>query len=77
MDDNFNELLTALKVLRMKFARAEGVPLYIIFSNATLTELARLRPKTLEELQTVPGIGSVKARRFGPEVLEVIRSHEN
>ncbi len=75
MDDDFNELLSALKMLRMRFARAEGVPLYIVFTNATLTELARRRPETMEELQSIPGIGSVKAQRFGQELISVIRAH--
>ena len=77
MDDSFNELLAALKALRLSFARSEGVPLYVIFSNATLTEMARMRPRTMEEFLAVPGVGSVKARRFGQEFLRLIRSHED
>ena len=77
MDDSFNELLAALKALRLSFARSEGVPLYVIFSNATLTQMARMRPRTMEEFLAVPGVGSVKARRFGPEFLRLIRSHED
>ena len=48
------------------------MPLYCILSNATLTELARCRPTTREELQAVKGIGPVKAERYGHTLLEII-----
>ena len=72
-DDEGNDLLTRLKLLRLQIAREEGVPLYVIFSNATLLEMTRQRPRTMEALLDIPGVGAVKAQRYGRLFLEAIR----
>ncbi len=72
-DDEDNDLLTRLKLLRLQIAREEGVPLYVIFSNATLLEMTRQRPRTMEALLDIPGVGTVKAQRYGRLFLEAIR----
>lgn len=74
-DAGANGLLEALKLLRLKIARKEGVPLYVVFSNATLDEMVRLRPETMEEFMNVSGVGTVKARRYGELFIDAIRSH--
>ena len=66
-------LLAALKALRFRLARDAGVPAYIIFSNATLTDMAALRPLDMEEFLQVSGVGRVKAERYGQAFLEAIR----
>ncbi len=60
-----NGLLEALKLLRLNIAREEGVPLYVVFSNATLMEMVRLKPRTMADFLAVPGVGTVKAKRYG------------
>ncbi|HEX7086810.1 MAG TPA: DNA helicase RecQ [Vicinamibacterales bacterium] len=63
-----------LRLLRLELARARGVPPYVIFHDVTLHELARLKPRSLDELRQVTGIGERKAEAFGEAVLEVLRS---
>lgn len=67
-------LLTSLKAHRMQLAQKEGVPAYIIFSNATLADMARKRPVSIEALLEVSGVGKIKARRYGNSFLRVIQT---
>ena len=70
-------LFTALKALRLRVAREEGVPAYLIFSNATLADMAARAPVTMDSLLQVSGVGGYKAQRYGREFLEEIaRYHE-
>ena len=68
-------LLAALRAERTRLARQEGVPPYIIFSNAALTDMAAKAPKTMEEFLEVSGVGQVKAQRYGAEFLAVIAGY--
>lgn len=65
-------LLAALREKRTQLAREAQVPAYIVFSNATLADMAAKRPVTMEEFMQVTGVGSVKAERYGAEFLGVI-----
>lgn len=65
-------LLTALKAERTRLAQREAVPAYIIFSNATLADMAAKAPRTIEQFLEVSGVGEVKAARYGNEFLSVI-----
>jgi len=65
------ELLDALKAKRRELA--EGQPLYTVFSNRTLVEMAEHAPVTAAQLRAVHGIGEVKLRRYGEDFLAVIR----
>jgi ATP-dependent DNA helicase RecQ len=66
------ELFDALRELRRKLADERHVPPYIIFSDATLRELARVRPSSLEQMRLVYGIGDAKLRELGAVFLQVI-----
>ncbi len=67
------QLFDALRDWRRQKAAALGnVPAYLIYPDKTLKELARLKPKTVEELMEVRGIGEAKAQRFGVETLALI-----
>ncbi len=66
-------LLAALKTLRFRLAQEAGVPAYIIFSNATLSDMASLRPLNMEEFLQVSGVGRVKAERYGQAFLQAIQ----
>jgi DNA helicase-2/ATP-dependent DNA helicase PcrA len=63
----------ALRKWRLERARAEEVPAFVVFSDATLHELADGLPRTPAELASVPGIGPVKLERYGDDVLRVLR----
>ena len=65
-------LLAALKAKRLELARAADVPAYVIFTDRTLQEIAAARPKTLDELARVHGVGQAKLKRYGDMVLEMV-----
>ncbi len=65
-------LFDALKQWRAAAARAANVPAFVIFHDSTLEALARSRPATPAALLAVPGIGKVKATRFGADVLALV-----
>ena len=67
-------LFEELRVLRMEIARRRRVPPYVIFHDTTLREIARLKPKTKEELRHVYGVGDRKAEDLGDLVLAVVKS---
>jgi DNA helicase-2/ATP-dependent DNA helicase PcrA len=64
----------ALKRWRLKRAKADEIPAYVVFHNSTLAEIAERRPRTIAELASVPGIGPAKLERYGAEVLAALES---
>ena len=69
-----DDLVARLKDLRRRLAQAEDVPLYVIFSNATLLDMAHKCPQTREALLTVSGVGEKKAERYGQAFLDLLRA---
>ena len=67
-------LFQTLRALRKELATAQGVPPYVVFSDASLEEMAARRPRTAEELLTVGGVGETKLARYGDEFLRVLAS---
>jgi len=65
-------LFERLRAFRRMIALQLGVPPYVVFHDAALLEMAALRPRTLEELRLVKGVGEKKLERFGPAFLKVI-----
>ena len=65
LDAAGQELYARLASLRGELAREQGVPSYFIFSNATLVDMCAKRPKTLDELLGVSGVGTKKAELYG------------
>ena len=70
-----SKLLADLKALRKRLAEKEKVPAFVIFSNATLEDMAKKQPKTMDEFLTVSGIGRVKAQRYGTAFLKELEKH--
>jgi ATP-dependent DNA helicase RecQ len=68
-----SELLDALKRWRRETAIAAGVPAYVVFHDATLTAIAAARPKSLNDLLLVSGVGESKLRKYGEEILDLLR----
>ena len=68
------DLFDRLRAVRLEIARARGVPPYVIFHDATLREMARLRPTSLDALLAVKGVGARKADDLGETFLTAIRS---
>jgi len=67
------EILDRLRRWRLETARAAGLPAYVVFHDSTLNAIAVAQPATLAELLRVPGVGDAKLRKYGEEVLEVLR----
>jgi hypothetical protein len=65
-------LYAALKRWRLERATADELPAYVVFHNTTLAEIAARRPRDLQELGSVPGVGPAKLGRYGAEVLAVL-----
>jgi RecQ family ATP-dependent DNA helicase len=62
----------ALRVWRLFEARRRGVPSFRIFSDRTLRALATSRPRTIQELLAVPGIGINTAEKYGTEIYRIL-----
>jgi ATP-dependent DNA helicase RecQ len=70
-----DRLWHALKACRLELARAQGVPPYVIFHDATLLEMVREKPLEEHRLSALPGVGVRKLERYGDAFLDVIRRH--
>jgi len=69
------DLFAKLKTLRFDLARAAGVPAYVVFSDATLLELATYLPQEMPDLLRISGFGEIKLSRYGEAFLNVIVSY--
>ena len=67
-------LFEALRRLRGRLAQAQEVPAYVVFSNATLLDMAARQPETMEQFLEVSGVGAVKAQRYGQAFLAEIEA---
>jgi len=72
LDPAAAELFERLREWRAEQARAQGVPAYIVFGDATLREIASTRPGALDELAGVGGVGQKKLDTYGQAVLDVV-----
>ena len=66
------ELFELLRAERAAIAREEGLPPYIIFSDATLIDMATYFPQTREEMLDMSGVGDVKLASYGSRFLSVL-----
>jgi ATP-dependent DNA helicase RecQ len=67
-------LFDDLRKTRASLAIAEGgLPPYLIFPDATLKAFARVKPQSIEAARRIRGVGEVKAKKYLPAFLEVIR----
>jgi len=72
VSDEDAPLLSALKAKRRALAEAAGVPAYIVFADRTLIEMAERRPRNLDDMARITGVGAKKLESFGAAFLEVI-----
>ena len=68
-------LFDALRARRRELAQAQGVPPYVIFHDTTLEAMAEIRPRTLDEMGELSGVGAKKLERYGEIFLGVIRDY--
>lgn len=69
-------LFDALRATRKKLADEAGVPPFVVFSDATLAELARSRPTHSREMLQVSGVGEHKLRQYGKAFMDVIAAYD-
>jgi len=69
-------LWEALRELRTRLSREAGVPPYVIFHDATLREMVRLRPASPAEFLALKGVGEKKLERYGEPFLLVLREQK-
>ncbi|MFO0782668.1 MAG: HRDC domain-containing protein [Phycisphaerales bacterium] len=62
-------LFEALRGVRKQLAAARGIPPYLVFSDATLREMAAVRPQTLQAMRAIKGVGDRKLAEFGQAFL--------
>ncbi len=72
-----NAVLVALKQLRLKLAREQNVPAYVIFPDRTLQDMAKKKPTTLWEFADIHGIGQAKLDKYGELCIAVINDLKN
>ena len=70
--DPDKQLFEALRKLRRQLADERNVPPYIVFSDATLQELVRIKPANLRQMRSIYGIGDNKLQQYGQQFMAVI-----
>jgi ATP-dependent DNA helicase RecQ len=70
-----SRLFEELRNLRRRLAAERGVPAYVLFSDATLREMARARPGSPDALRTIRGVGERKLADLGAPFLQAISSY--
>ena len=65
-------LFEALRRRRLRIARAQNVPPFVVMSDRTLQEMARRRPRTLQAMSRISGVGEVKLQRYGRDFVEEV-----
>ena len=70
------ECLDALKAWRAEVAREHNLPAFVIFHDATLRAIAAQKPRSMADLDGVPGIGQKKREAYGAEVLRVVSAFD-
>lgn len=74
LSDMDNQLFTRLKQWRVKTAKSQKVPAFVIMHDKTLKQIASIKPKNDKQLLSVEGIGKAKLEKYGSEVLEIVLS---
>jgi ATP-dependent DNA helicase RecQ len=74
LDESATALFQALKAWRAEVAREHNLPAYVVFHDATLAEMAREQPGTLDDLAGISGVGAKKLQAYGEEILRVLGS---
>lgn len=69
-------LLQALREKRTQLAKDAGVPAFMIFSNATLQEMAKKKPTKMSQFRKISGVGELKASWYARDFLDIIRSYQ-
>jgi ATP-dependent DNA helicase RecQ len=72
INDNDLKILNLLKTLRLNIAKEKSIPAFVIFPDASLIEMAKIKPKNLHEMININGVGPSKLKKYGNLFLEII-----
>jgi ATP-dependent DNA helicase RecQ len=72
LDDEGRALFESLRRHRLEISRREGVPPFMVASDRTLRDMSAIRPRNVDELLLVHGIGPAKAEKYGAGLLAVV-----
>ena len=75
-DARDDALFERLRHWRSETARARNVPAYVIFNDATLTDIAHARPASLDDLSAISGVGDRKLEAYGEQILSLVRDDD-
>ena len=75
LSSNDAELFDVLKELRGTLAKEAGIPSYVVFSNATLADMAKKKPLTMTAFKKVSGVGEIKAAWYGAAFTNRIKQY--
>jgi len=70
-----DEVFEHLRQIRAEIAREEGMPPYIVFSDATLEEMAAMKPTTEQAMKAISGVGAMKWDKYGKQFIQAIESY--
>ncbi len=73
MNEKERELFDLLRECRAAIARQNGVPPFMIFSNATLMDMAKKHPTNMTQFKRVQGVGEMKATWYGKDFLKILK----
>jgi ATP-dependent DNA helicase RecQ len=69
-------LFDVLRDARRVLAASAGVPAYLVFHDSTLRGIAAARPRSIEELAAIDGVGAAKLERYGAAMLDAVHAFE-
>jgi len=73
--ENDQRLWEALRACRLELARKQAVPPYVVFHDSTLAEMVERRPRTLNDLAHISGVGERKLAAYGADFISIIREY--
>ena len=74
VEDKELPLLQKLKDLRLKLAKEQNVPAFVVFPDQTLHHMIEIKPKTIEEMKQIVGIGPSKIEKYGAVFLQMLNN---
>ncbi|MBM6702604.1 DNA helicase RecQ [Megasphaera elsdenii] len=74
-EDALRPLFDTLRAVRLELAKNEHIPPFVIFSDATLWDMAALKPDSLDAMSQIKGVGSFKLHKYGRQFVDAIQSY--
>ena len=75
--DDDQALLAELKAKRLSLATAQGVPAFVVFSDATLIDMVNKKPQTRTDFSQINGVGPKKLAQYSDAFLALLTASEN